>query len=118
MDDRGRLLAGESYLDGVVRKYKEETSLKVAPERFTYVTTNRYIMNFRKQEPKEAGSDSVGFTFTIELTPEERAVVEEGLDSNEYDVTAGLTECSREDLLTHRAHSALVDLHDQVFSAL
>lgn len=112
----GRLRAGEPYEVAAARKFKEEAALDVDPERLSYVTTNRYITALRKQAPVEEGSDTIGFTFAIELTPAERLHVSAHLDPREYDVSAGLLECTREDLVKKNTHRALVDMFDALFA--
>jgi hypothetical protein len=113
----GRLNAGEKGGDGIVRKMKWETSLEVAPERFQFLVTNRYIFTKRKQEPKDAGVDTLAYTYVLELTDEEREVVVRSLDPKEYEVSLGLREFDRAAIIAENLHPAVLDAYDLAFPA-
>lgn len=113
----GRINAGETAQEGIARKMKLETSLAVTPDRFQFLAMNRYVFTKRKQEPQEKGTDNLAYTFSLVLTPDERAVVAVNLDPHEYDHSVGLREFSREALVTEKVHPAVLDLYDAVFGA-
>ena len=112
----GRVLPGETEEDAMARKFLQETGVTVSPERLVYLRTARYIWNERAQPPQDTGSDSVGYTFSVELTDEELATMAANLDPTEYDREAGLREFTRDELVTEDLHQAILDHYDAIFN--
>ena len=112
----GAMRAGETEEEAIVRKFKAETSLQVAPERFKFVCLNRYYWKDRQQAPQDRGCDCLAFTFLVELDDKELEVVIRGLDSHEYGAASGLQEFDRQRLVEVHAHPAILDFYNQVFS--
>jgi ADP-ribose pyrophosphatase YjhB (NUDIX family) len=111
----GRIYAGESERDAICRLTKSETSLEFGPDHFNFLCMNRYVWKDRQQEPQDKGSDNLCYTFTAELTQEERAIVSKNLDPEEYDTTLGLQEFSGEMLEEQGVHPAIIDMHKVLF---
>lgn len=111
----GRMLAGENPLESIRRCFLRETGIDVNPQRFTFIVFNRYILSYRKQEPRDTGSDSLAHVFSIELSDEEIQKISRSLNNDEYDSSVGLVEFNREKLIKEKVFSAIVDLYDQVF---
>lgn len=112
----GRVFAGEPERAAIVRLAKREVGLDIAPERFEYVCTNRYLWTDREQEPQDKGSDDLCYTFALEVSDEERRGAAAHLDPHEYDTTTGLQEFNKERLEKESVHQAIRDLYDIVFS--
>lgn len=113
----GRMQPAETPADAARRNFRRETSLDLPAERFELVTLNRYWFSERKQEPQAKSCDTLGFTFSADLTPVERAFVAAHLDPDEYDPTAGLEDFNRARLVAERAHASIVDFYDLVFTS-
>ncbi len=111
----GRVFAGETREHAVARKFKEETELDIQVARFEFLTTNRYVMRLRKQEPQVLGSDTLAMVHTVELSVGEIRCATHGLDAEEYDVSIGLREFDRDGLVREGAYQVLLDLYDLVF---
>ncbi|MDO8430716.1 MAG: NUDIX domain-containing protein [Candidatus Taylorbacteria bacterium] len=111
----GRVFAGESENDAIMRCVKRETSLDLPNDRFHFITMNRYIWKDREQEPQDKGSDNLCYTFAAELSPEERVTASNHLDKDEYDTKIGLQEFSLESLKEHKVHQAILDLYQLLF---
>ena len=112
----GRMWAGEDPRTSMQRVTKRETGLELAPERFTFVTLNRYLWATRAQIPHEKGSDNLCYTFIAELSPEELVLAAANLDRQEYEAAAGLTEFdSLASLEAEGVHQAIRDLYAQLF---
>ena len=118
----GRLCAGEDEREGMRRSFARETGLMVAPGRFRLISFKRYLHSEREQKPQNTGSDCLSYTFSIELTPEERAMASQKLHPSEYDAALGLREFNREEILHEFAgregaqSAALLDMYDEIFS--
>jgi ADP-ribose pyrophosphatase YjhB (NUDIX family) len=112
----GRLLASEKEKAGMVRVIKRETSLDITPERLQFLCMNRYINPDRKQAPQDKGSDSLSYTFALELTVEEIAIASAKLDPEEYETEKGLQEFNINALeaLPH-LHPAILAMYRKVF---
>ena len=110
----GRIYAGESELEGIVRLVKRETGLEIAPERFEYLRMQRYMWNNRQQEPQDKGSDNLCYMFALEITPDEREQASQQLDPNEYESEDGLREYSKEMLEKEGVHQAVLDLFNLI----
>lgn len=112
----GRVFPGELEADAIARKYKQEAGIDVAPERFEYVDTFRYMRKGRAQAPQEYGSDCIGYTFAVELTDDELAMASSNLDPTEYDAKLGLAEFTRGQLIAEGVDQAVVDIYDAIFN--
>lgn len=111
----GTLRRGFTAEDGMAEKFFAETALRVDPTRFEFIAMVRYWWKDRAQEPEDTGSDNLAYTYYIELSPEDRAVVAANLDANEYDRASGLREFTREDLVHEGVHPVIVDVYDAIF---
>lgn len=109
----GRISAGDLPEDGIAHLMKRETGLSVESARFTFLSMHRYLFTKRQQVPQEKGSDTLAYTYAVELSAEERASVV--LDPEEYDASKGLRAYDRALLIEEGVHQAVVDLYDEVF---
>lgn len=112
----GRVLPGELEADAIARKFKQEAGIDIAPERFRYVETIRYMRAGRAQEPQEYGSDAIGYTFAVELTDYELATASASLDPAEYNTSLGLMEFTRERLVAEGVDKAAIYIYDAIFN--
>jgi ADP-ribose pyrophosphatase YjhB (NUDIX family) len=80
----GRIYRGETYEDAAIRKIHEDTGLQLSADRLVYVETVRLLSGVRQQAPQDIGADTVTLTYAVEITPEELAVANAGLDPEEY----------------------------------
>ena len=108
----GRRKAGESPLLGITRKLKQETGLDIESSRFEFLTIVEYLWEDRQQEPQNTGTHGLAYTYAIELSEEEIKNAAVNLDADEYDKAFGLKEFSKQDLLDHKAHPALLYFFD------
>jgi hypothetical protein len=111
----GRIFAGEDEVLAIQRVFQRETSLAIDADRFHFIGMHRYIWSEREQAPQSAGSDNLCYNFALALTSDEIATVASHLDPEEYDLSAGLQEFGREDLLANGGHQAILDLYDALF---
>lgn len=111
----GRVLAGEDAIYSIRRCVKRETGLELPADRFQFLTLNRYLWKDRAQEPQEKGADTLGYTFAVDLSPEERSVAAQNLDSDEYDTNYGLQEFDVAGLADHPMRQAITDLYTRTF---
>lgn len=111
----GRRMPGESPRDAVARKFEKETSLKISPRRFDFVSIQEVIWKDRKENPKNIGKHDLIHFFRVELTPKERKTVSENLDPNEYE--KGLTAFDRKSLVAKKVHPAILANYDLIFRA-
>ncbi|MEK7530602.1 MAG: hypothetical protein AAB573_01945 [Patescibacteria group bacterium] len=77
--------------------FKRETKLILDSRRLKLLNSMHYIFPDRAQEPQDAGSDTTGYVFGAELTPEEIEQMKGGLDEAEYE--GGVTEMTYEDMV-------------------
>jgi hypothetical protein len=112
----GRIFAGENEKEGVRRCMERETGVDAESGRFNFFSMNRYISKLRKQLPKEKGSDTLAYTFFIELTPAELAWASQHLDPEEYDRAYGIQEFDRERLVREKVRQPIIDMYDLVFN--
>lgn len=110
----GRVLRGEPVEEAATRKVREETGLLLGSDRLTYVETIRHLCAIRQQEPQDAGSDTLAFTYFAELSPGEAAQASRGLDPAEFrpNSLAGFT---RDGLIQIGARPQILDLYALVF---
>lgn len=78
----GRCFPGETEYESMQRCFKRETGLLIEQSRFVFRCMNRYTFKDRQQEPVEIGCDSLCYTFTVELSADERELIT--LDQHEY----------------------------------
>lgn len=111
----GRRFAGERAEASVRRCFLRETKLDFSEERFRFLCTTEYRWANRAQEPSDAGSHNLAYTFTVELDANERARAAAHLDPREYDTAHGLRNFMRAELVTERVHPVILDCYDAVF---
>ena len=111
----GRMQAGESPHQSMRRCFKRETSLDLPDERFNLLRLNRYLWKDREQEPQNAGSDDLCFTFSIELTKQEIQKASQALERDEYEA-GGLSEFNYAKLNREGVNPIIIDLFDQFFN--
>ncbi len=97
---------------------ERETQQVFDPERFTFLTVNRFVWDKREEQPQANGRVDINFCFTIELTDDEIASL--NLDDREYQSEIGLREFNREQLETalrseNDVKQALLNYYDLVF---
>lgn len=113
----GRIFAGELETEAACRHVKHDTNLSITPERFEFIMMNRYIWTERQQEPQHVGSDSVAYTFALDISDEELAVARTCLNPAEYDSELGIAAFNRLELKTEGVHSEIRRLYETVFPA-
>lgn len=111
----GRMAAYETKEAAAVRNFKRETGLELTHNRLKLAAVFDYLCKNRAQVPQEIGCHMLGYTFVVELTPEETASVGANLDKVEYESQDGLTAFSRELLASEGVFPAIIDLYDHVF---
>src|SRR3989344_3832419 len=111
----GRTNAGQAPFESVARCFNRETKLSVKPERFTFVSMDRYLWKERKQEPQRNGCDAFSYTFCVELSDEELQRAVASLEPKEYDATTGLQEFDGIRLREAKVHPVLIDLYHDIF---
>ena len=112
----GRAFAGETELESMLRCFQRETGMKVAVERFQFISMNRYQWKDRAQEPVNIGCDSLCYTYALELSAEERLKVAKSLDQNEYTHEIGLRGFTRAELISENVLPQIIDFYDMVFA--
>lgn len=78
----GRSYPGESETSAAHRCILRETGLSITKERFEFVSMNRYFFPDREQFPQDRGTDSLCYTFALELSQDERSKMV--IDAKEY----------------------------------
>ncbi len=111
----GRVLRGEPVEEAAIRKVREETGLALlSSNRLTYVETVRHLCAMRQQEPQDAGTDTVAYTFTAELSADELARASARLVATEFRPHS-LTAFTREQMEKNRLRQQILDLYALVF---
>lgn len=103
----GRRKTGITAREAMQEIFKRETSLNIPPERFAFIAVTEYFWNNRQQQPQDKGVHMQGFTFAVELTPEELIIVAQHLDSDEYYTKLGLRAFSLAELQDGSHHPAI-----------
>jgi 8-oxo-dGTP pyrophosphatase MutT (NUDIX family) len=111
----GRISFGEDFKDAAVRKLSEETLISIDPERLTFVMQHRTISHLREQSPQEAGSDTLGFLFRVDVTQDELNVALNGLAPEEYQPRS-LTPFNRRTLTQQNVRPQIMDAYDRIYS--
>lgn len=78
----GRMRAGDTPLQAIVKNTRRETGLDLPPDRFDQVCTVSMLWQKRKQEPEDNGTADISVVFVARVTPSERAAVT--VDSREH----------------------------------
>ncbi len=99
----------------MVRNFKRETSLEIDPSRLFFITMHRYMWSERNQEPQDKGSDTLAYTYGLETTDEERELISQNLNPDEYDIAKGLQEYDLARLKSDAVHPGLIDLYLDAF---
>ncbi len=108
----GRVMAGEPLEQAATRNFVRETKLQVSPESFRFITLYRYLWSQRSQEPQDAGSDNLAFTYALELSADQIKSI--SLDATEYG-SEGLHKFNQEALQANHVHPMLIDLYRRIF---
>lgn len=103
----GRRKTGIKAREAMQEIFKRETSLQIPLERFIFVTVTEYCWKNRQQAPQENGVHMQGYTFAIELKPEELATVAKNLDPKEYYTELGLRAFTLEELQNGTHHPVI-----------
>lgn len=112
----GRRFPQENALKSVRRCFKRETGHDFSDERFTFVDIAEYVWKDREQEPQDAGSHNLVYTFAVELSDVELAQARRGLEKREYHRDFGLRPFKRQDLMKAKVHRVILDVYDKIFS--
>ncbi len=108
----GRSFIGETEQQSAQRCFRRETGLLIEENRFEFICMNRYFFADRQQIPQDVGCDSLCYTFSLQLTEEERSRVV--LDPKEYQ-EGGLRAFGREDLQTEGVQQCVRDVYKNIF---
>jgi len=111
----GRVFAGESEREAIIRIVKRETGLELPENRFSLIRQNRYFCKDRQQEPQDIGCDSLAFNFAMDLSESEIRLARSNLDKKEYEQGNDIQEFSRERIIGEKVPEAILDLYDTVF---
>ena len=111
----GRMATHETAKEAAVRNFRRETGLEIAHYRLKLVSILDYRFKDRAQTPQEIGTHTLAYTFTVELTADEIAVITANLDKVEYKASAGLAVFNRERLVEEKVFPAVLDLYDHIF---
>ena len=110
----GRSLFGERENYSIQRCFKRETGLLINKDRFELIQMNRYLLVDREFEPCNIGTDSLCYTFVIELTDQERSQLV--LDKDEYTNGKDLKSFDRKELAESKdVPPPILELYDKVF---
>lgn len=110
----GRRFAGETALEAAVRNFMRETSLKIKPSRFKFITTIENIWQNKKEKPTKTGKHDLIFIFAVNLTKKEIDIISKNLDPKEY-YQNSLEKFNRERLIKEKVHPALIKIYDKIF---
>lgn len=107
----GRMIPGESPLEGAIRNFVREAYIipSAHPE---LVAVLDYRFKDRAQIPQDIGCQMVGFTYTLELGPEELEGIQ--LDPQEY-VEPKLYPFDRDRLVAENVPEPILWLYDHLF---
>lgn len=116
----GRMSAGETERESIVRVFRRETSLALLSGRFVETPRmTRYQWSERQQEPQSVGSDNLCYNYSVEPTDDELRRIARNLNPAEYDTSAGLTQLGRLQLkdLYERGllHPVIWDIYQIIF---
>jgi ADP-ribose pyrophosphatase YjhB (NUDIX family) len=111
----GRRFAGETALEAAVRNFKRETSLKIKPSRFKFITTIENIWQNKKEKPVEKGKHDLIFVFAADLTKKEIEIVSKNLNPEEY-YPNSIEKFDRKKLLKENVHPVLAEIYDKIFN--
>lgn len=112
----GRIFTGETEQSSAARCVERETVKSFPPEMFELVSINRYFFKDREQEPKNTPSDSLSFTFILNI--EDAATIQDmarHLNKDEYNVDLGIVAFDKEKLSSEKVHTAIIDIYDMLF---
>ncbi|MFA6519706.1 MAG: hypothetical protein WCT41_02700 [Candidatus Paceibacterota bacterium] len=104
----GRRKTGITAREAMREIFKRETSLEIPLERFVFVAIAEYLWSNRQQSPQKKGVHMQGYTFAVDLTPEERSIVAKNLDPKEYSAELELRAFTLEELQDGSHHPAVV----------
>jgi len=111
----GRIAPHDTKEAAAVKNFKRETGLDISQSRLQLAALFDYRWKDRAQVPQEIGCHMLAYTFTIELTSEEIALLSGNLDEQEYEEGSGLFVFNRERLVEEKVFPAVLDLYDHVF---
>ncbi len=111
----GRRFAGETALEAAVKNFTRETTLKISPSRFKFITTIENIWQKRKEKPIKIGKHDLVFIFAVNLNKKEIKIASENLNTKEY-YSNSLEKFDKKRLLKEKIHPALVEIYDKIFN--
>ena len=110
----GRRFAGETALEAAIKNFTRETTLKLKPSRFKFITTIENIWKDREKKPKKIGKHDLIFVFALQLNNKEIKIVSENLDKKEY-YPNSLEKFDKKRLLKEKVHPALIEIYNKIF---
>lgn len=111
----GKMWPDQTKEEAAAANFKRETGLELPEDRFTLVANLDYCWKDRSQAPEEIGCHMSGYTFTVELTVEEREAAFGKLAKDEYQEGTGFSPFDRERLIEEEVFSSVIDLYDHIF---
>jgi ADP-ribose pyrophosphatase YjhB (NUDIX family) len=110
----GRIFRGEDPLEAARRKLDQESAVVLDTTRFRYIKMLRHMMTVRQQEPQNAGTDTIAYTYAAAVSVKEANQVSIGLVHSEYRL-GSLRSFTREELHAENIRPQIRDLYDLVF---
>lgn len=110
----GRIHKGENLKIAAERIFKRETKQVLDSSRLEYIFLARYFLKDREQEPQNVGSDSLSFTFGLQLMDGEMQKISENLDPKEYEENLGLKEFKINELLQGEVPIPVIEASEKI----
>ncbi len=114
----GRMYPDETPHTAILRKFREETSVSIDPDRLMHAAVFNYRWKDREQEPQDIGCQTIAHVFAYDATDEERERIATGLCTTEYAPTGTLRHFNREELIREGVHQAVLDLYTHLFPSV
>ncbi len=112
----GQTKRGERAEQTAMRRLQAETGLSVDEDRLQFLTIIESQWSYRAEPEQNNGRHDLTRVFAVEISDDERLQAEKHLDSQEYDVSAGLKSCTREELVSAGAREVILDYYNLIFA--
>lgn len=117
----GMLKRSETFERAAQRFIERDTSLVFDSARLSFLSVNRFVWDYRQDEPSENGRVDVNFCYAYRITDDEAAWASAHLNPDEHDTALGLQSFNRDELVSAIAQEnpskqVLLDYYDKVYS--